>query len=409
VNLDNRPNALLSSKVCVSYFTVFFPVFIILAQYRTSIGLASYGLNIIYFGVIVFILRNRYVSVYRDLFILVVVYSLLEGYNLISREIDLSVTINRLIGPFVMIIGITTASLTIDRSKFFQYYEWVVIATSVGILYHSFVLVLSHGSVTPIAILPIDQLDIFSRQLDRPVSFFTEPQAYASFVMPMYANYLVSRHFLRAALLFGVLIVSTSSFGILCAAMLIVAYGLMSGSKSRFVLVVLAMVSVGYFTITFTDLGQQALNKILLTDYETSIRTGKGLQVFSTFSLRAQLFGTMDTVTDYVVRNIRDFDWANAYLGSDAEHLLEYLTTFSYVLVNFGIVGLALYVGFLYRLYVSSSTKLSRLLFAMIVIANFSNTVLFNAWFIFYYVLMYISNRDSAIRPCALTLRFKSS
>lgn len=391
----------------VTYFTVVFPFFIILAQYRTNVGVASYGLNIIYFGVLLAVAQSRRIQVHRDLLLFTIIYSLMEGYNLISRGIDPAVTANRLIGPFLMILSISTISLTIVREKFLQYYEWVVIVTSVGIIYHSATLQLSDGLVTTIAILPSEHLELFARELDRPTSFFTEPQAYASFVLPMYVYYLVTHRFLRAMFLVAVLIISTSSFGLLCSAILALAYGFMFRDKYGYVVPLTGVFAAFYLTITYTALGQQAFDKILSTEYNTSIRTGKGLQLFLNLSTREQMFGITSTVTDYIVKNIGDFSWAHIYIGSEAEHLLEYLTTTSYFLVNFGILGLVIYFVFLYRLYYSCRTNLSRLLFLMVLIANFSNTVLFNAWFIFYYVLIYMHNRDSGLNPNIVRVSLK--
>ena len=376
----------------------FLAVFIIVAQYRSVLDIASYGLLGIYLISFAYFLKNKIIPFYFPLVALVFIYTALESYNLILRGAYILTIVNRSVAPVLMVAAIAVLARVISLRKFIRCYEVVVWFGCLGILYHAFLLMVLGKQVSIINLVPGYDVGDFNRTLDRPLSFFTEPQAFSSFVLPLFGYFLIRKENLKAAGIFLCLIISTSSFGILSGLLVLFFYAIqVSENKARALLGVLAFMAIGVFVGTTSDLGVQAAEKIQNTDFETSIRLSKGFLIFKEFDSREFFFGTTKSTADFILSNLGSFEWALPYVGTEVEELLEYLSSFSYVLVNFGSVGAVLYVLYFSILRKYAISPYGNIVLFMILISNFVNTILFNAWFVFYYAIFFAEYE--AVKP----------
>jgi len=386
--------------------TFFLSIFIIVAQYRSALDVASYGLLGAYILSVAYITKTKTFPFYKPLLVMAFGYIFLESYNLFLRDTYLLTIVNRSFAPLLMIASVACFARLVSMRRFIKYYEIVVWISCVGVSYHAFEIVFGR-SVSIINIFPGYDYGDFNRVLDRPLSFFTEPQAFSSFVLPLFGCYLVRRAHYRVAFLFVFLVISTSSFGILCG-LLLIGFYVLTVSEAKvtafFSMVVCAL--LGGVGLTSTDLGSQALDKIINTDFETSIRLSKGFLVFKEFDEWAMLFGTDKSTSEFIVKNLGAFEWALPYVGTDVEELLEYLSSFSYVLVNFGLLGVFLYVAFFGSVRKYAITPYGKILLFLIIISNFVNTILFNAWFVFYYAVFFSEYESVSVKRVALKPRF---
>ena len=89
---------------------------------------------------------------------------------------------------------------------------------------------------------------------------------------------------------------------------------------------------VFFFTL---DIFSFARNKLQLIDIYNDIRISRGFIIFSTFNYIDIFFGIDSTLSEYVFN--RNFTWVNDHIKNNSERLLGYVTSYSGVLVKYGL------------------------------------------------------------------------
>jgi hypothetical protein len=125
------------------------------------------------------------------------------------------------------------------------------------------------------------------------------------------------------------------------------------------------------------------MRKILAINFADDIRLTRGFLVYATFPIADALLGINDGLQAYVLENINAW-WVAAGIASESEHLLGYVTTVAGMFVWYGaFAGAMLFALFLALL--RHEDPEWRILLYVIVLLSFSQTILFNAWWLFYY------------------------
>ena len=134
--------------------------------------------------------------------------------------------------------------------------------------------------------------------------------------------------------------------------------------------------------LTYLGILDSSIKKIANTPLENNIRLVRGFYIYSTFNPLDLFLGISRDLQQYVITSINE-NWVSLYTSSGNERLLGYTTSFSGLLIQFGLPSFILYLLFLWKCFVNSS-KDSRILVLVTFVLCFVQTIIFNAWFVFY-------------------------
>jgi len=247
-----------------------------------------------------------------------------------------------------------------------------------GLVYHTLELMLGH-SITTIALpfmpAPNESSRVFNIVL-RPVSFFTEPQTYVSYmIVPLFLA--LSRKNLIWALGISVtILMSGSTTGIAMITIMFGSYILTTkvGFIYRFLLV-LAFVGLGYLLMT-SEYTTAGLDKMNDTDLSENMRVVNGFLVAKFMSLSDFIFGVP-------YANATDFCFGSGVAG---QIILDgtgsvFISAIWVAVIQYGLIGLLIYLNLYYQI-----LKIDKSIFPYwlcIVIVLFTNPDFIGANFLF--------------------------
>jgi len=246
----------------------------------------------------------------------------------------------------------------------------------------------------PIQILPIPESELHYwgfMQGSRPSGFFSEPQAYASFMIPLLVLSLKRQEYKFSYIISLSLIVSTSSLGIIMTGLINLYFLFLSKIKTYQKVSISITLLIFVYLLLNIDMFKFSINKIETTDFTNNIRLTRGFVVYSTFNTWDYIFGISNTLQSYVIRNIQD-EYVQEYISAKSENLLGYSNTAAGVFIEFGLIGAIFFWRMLYKMFVNED-KNWRIFLYIIIILSFSQTCLFNAWFVFFYFI-YLGSCD---------------
>ncbi len=292
-----------------------------------------------------------------------------HGDEISGLSIVLCIVIIVFISPFIHI------------NKLYETYKVIGGIAIIGLFYQAIMVYLFNQNVNMIKIINIDVLWANNYSSNRPVSFFTEPQAYATFILPFLFLSLKFRDFILSIIITLSVFMSTSSQGIIISVILWLLY-IYYEKKSIYKIVVslLGIVFLGLFLVL--DVFSFARVKIFGIDIYNDVRLSRGFYIFSSLSGFEKWFGVglgMENVKDYVVGS-GYFDWAQ---GND---MAGYTSGISGLLVQYGIIG-GLIMALMFVSLFYKSNKDNRMILMMILISSFSQNLVFNSWFVYYFVI----------------------
>ena len=260
----------------------------------------------------------------------------------------------------------------------------VAAISSFGILYH-FYLIRSGQMVSPIPLPFLPDPGPMSRLHElgvRPVSFFWEPAAYASYmIIPLFIS-LLEKRFVSVGFCLFFIFLSTSTLGIVLSTVTIVAWvALSEGGKWSKIAVMFFGAAIIYL-VTQTTIFEAGLNKINETNLEETARTINGPALAENMSFSDFLFGLPDnSPTDYWKKGkIQDV----RFVGKDE----LYLSTLWYVLAKLGIVGFILYMSVIFSAVQRNKQVLTLVL--VLFVSLFSSNMYIGPQFVFYFTFIYL-------------------
>lgn len=296
----------------------------------------------------------------------------------------------------------------IEKESFFKVYYVFGVFFSVLVIYQ-FVM----GNVfgvpqNAIRILPVAEEDMhfWIQNSTRASGVFTEPQAYCSYILPLLIMLLFKRRIKSAIFVSIAIFASTSSQGIIIA-LIIWGYYLIvyeeNGKKKFFrflggMLVLILALLVLRNIPTFAPIIDKIFS-ISINGYD--IRLTKGFQIYWAMPLRDKITGIgFGNLHDYLLSGKFNFFW----IRLTRDELLAYITTMSNVLVSFGIVAFFLYIN-IFRKNWKPGTPEAKLMLIVILVSSFTQTALFNAWYVFYWVVFEVLDSYEPSRYFYILLR----
>ena len=292
--------------------------------------------------------------------------------------------INSFIADIIYFISIVIIVPQGDFDKLKNAIYIVTIICAVGMLYHVFMIKSGH-SIQPIKLPFMPDMSSKARLysfLDRPTSFFWEPQSYASFMLVPLFFLLREKRLICAFAIAATMILSTSTTGIIMALFMIGFYMVTQKQKMQYrILGIIAVIGLVYFLLysSFTAAG---LEKLQNTDVEENNRTINGLLIAKDMSFFDWLFGVP-------YANLQDAYEAgyitnNLIIHADGE---VFVSAFWICLCCQGIIGLFFFLSIYLDILKNDKTVLPYLI--CIIIGLFSNPDILGAAYVFQLIIMY--------------------
>lgn len=365
-----------------SFYDWFIPIFYIFAQY--GYGFLNVGTILLISYTIYSFIKVRNWVISKPLLFFTFVISFIQITNMLFRGYLEIVNFNTWIMPLISLLIVFTAINKINYNRLYIVYKYVGILSMIILYFQWFMYMFLNIIPTPVKILP-ESTDIyynFTQSIIRPSSLFSEPQAYASFMIPLLVMALEREKKIFSLFIILSIFFSGSTLGIFLCSFISIYYIFLSKRQILTkISIVFFILSVGYFWLysEYFSLQQAKINSI---NFENDIRIIKGFQIFSTFNSIDILFGIGDgakILSDYNSINHIKLGTKNIFDYS------SYITTVSNNFVSYGLIGGVMFLWMMIRFY-KYEDKTKRLFLFVIIIASFGQTLLFNGFFLMYYI-----------------------
>lgn len=380
MNLDHLHRTQYEKSIMLSWL---FPIYYIFAQYSLPVFSIGTWLLLI---LLVESLMKKYLIINKYILIFFVYTMVLE----LTFHVN-SLNINSILNMLFSIIFISTFSYKIDMKIFYKAYKYLGSIFSITIIIQFIqIFILKQTVKSSISIFPALTRGIYEweRYLNRPSSFFSEPQAYASYIIPLIILSLKEKNIKISLFFTFCIILSTSSQGIITIGIiwLIFANKLLKGTFKKALLNgAIIISSLLFFSLPIFEF---ARSKILDTDFSDNVRLTRGFETYSNLPLINKIFGIGFLNQENFFENSHiNLSW---YEGS---LIKEFITSASGVIVYFGFVSGIILLIFLIKYYINSDGT-GKIFVVVLVLSMLSQNILYNSWFIFYYILAF--NIDDA-------------
>lgn len=291
--------------------------------------------------------------------------------------------INSLLISIFYVLSIICLSSVISFERFVNAYLLVCFICMLGMFYHVAV-VYRGGQVSPIQLPFLPQLSgesRFAAELNRPTSFFPEPSTYAAYMLIALYLTIIRKYWVYAILISFSLLLSSSTTGILLAGVLWISCLCLEAEllkKMKYVVPVLFV----FFVMIFlkSNLFEVGRDKLVRTNFEQNIRVAGGIAVYKSMDAGEIILGIpKETVAEYIDS---EGGVSQIYKIRDG----RFVSSFWLAFIKYGVIGGMLFLFMYLRFY--KKERLLRPYLITVIILMFTETMLFNALFVFQWVFM---------------------
>lgn len=364
----------------------FLPFFLLFSQYKFGpITLGEIGILIL---TIVQIIKNHGKLVLRrdDGLILLFMYVLLKNFvNGVSHPNSIQIIINSSIEYVVMYIAsMSLTNKSLDEDVLYKSWKVAGVIFSLGLIFQIISIYVFGGSVKPISIIPGYNLRGEELSL-RPSSFFAEPASFVCAMLPLVFIALKKNDYIWAFMSTLIIIVSTSTVGIILTGVLWLVKLLQSGENIGRRLLLILLSIIGIYLISKLNIFAASIQKLFsVLNGESTVgsRIICGLDTIRTIDMGEWIFGTTYHDSSLYLR-----EHINQIPPTSPVHTYFYvqgsifMNTFSYIIFHYGLVGLFLYFNSIYRRLFKKNCATKPYLFMMFVSifgqSKFLNSVFF--------------------------------
>lgn len=371
-------------KNASKFLAYFLPMYGILAYY--PLKFSSVGMIIIYIYTIIRLMFFSKKLVINKWLICFLVYAIISQPLVFIAYGGF--TSQRLVN-YCMLLLITLVlavnSNNLDLDLFFKNYRFVGIISSIAIIVQAIQIFVFNKVVTQIKILPINTEGIWYLGGVRPCGFFPEPQAFATYMIPLLIWLIKKKKVFEAIFVSFALIFSTSSLGISLVLFIWVWY-LLSAEISISKKTVMILIMVFFiWGISKSSVFQYSIAKIAKIDLIDNVRLTRGFKVFLNLDTIQQTFGIGENNLGYFITH-------NLIMLTDNISLLmansAYVTSTYEILIGFGIIGFLLYATMFYKM-LRHDDKSWHILIIILIVLHFAQTIFYNSSFVFYLIIYY--------------------
>ena len=394
-----------SEKRCATWIgATVLAMFSILAQYKLPI--MSYGLVLASLYGVLFVFFKGKLCFNRSI-LYFTMWCVISQLVIYLHSGTFEKNVNTYFFMFVALFLLATMG-SIDKKSFFKVYYAIGMLCSILVIYQFIMGNLFGIPQSAIRFLPVADGDLhfWLQNSKRASGLFTEPQAYSSYILPLLVLLLFKREFRSSIFISVAIFASTSSQGIFLALIVwgyyLVIYKEIGLEKFFRCLICFIAVIIALIIINNVPSLQPIIDKILAINlFGYDIRLTKGFQIYYAMPFWDKIIGIgFGNLHDDLLRGNFNFFW----MELTRVELLAYITTMSNVLVSFGVIAFLFYVNIFVKNW-ESGTPEAKLILIIILISSFTQTILFNSWFVYYWIIYEVL--DNFDRKRYLFLKFK--
>lgn len=318
-------------------------------------GFMGYPLSLMLLPVLLFMAMKRRTGTHYDVFKPVSILLVYVAVHDLVLVLSLGKNFFGYINTLLSLASILYISPILNFEKLKGSLNCVCIVAIGGLIYQLSYILAGQG-VHP---LEIPFLSMSENRLEefemRPSSFFMEPAAYTAFMFVPMALALISRQYVWMGVLVFSVFLTGSTTGLLTSFIMIGMYALTQGLKKRNILLMLAMGVVMFYSLESFSIFEEGVTKMQETDVKTNMRLAQGPYVVSTMDPGEYPLGVF-------YKEPYDYCLSRATMVHFYTEEV-YMSTFWYMILVYGIIGLLLYLNVYWKLF-----RKSRLLLPLIVV-----------------------------------------
>lgn len=353
---------------------ILFPWFIFLDLYEISIfPLSSIFLIVL---ICIKIFSDQRLRLDKDfaLISIFIIFSSLLFFAYYSNFLILK----NLLFSLVSIFSILFLFKNFNFKLFYKSYSFAAIISIVGIFIQAAYVYFGNNRLTgPIVAFPSLLSDSnIALSSNRPMSFFAEPQAFATYILVFIILSIYRKKVLLTILSVIAIFLSGSSLGILMI-IIILPLTLLDQKMYKSLYIVLVIGTAILLLLTRIETFNFIFEKIMNIDISNDLRLANGFKIYFSLPLFNMVFGS----------GIGNF---SAILDmNDIPYLSLYRSSISGILIDFGAIFFVFYIIFLFK-NLRLSRGPQRIILISLLILSFGQTIFLNSWFTLYMGVFYI-------------------
>lgn len=267
-----------------------------------------------------------------------------------SNGATISSQINRLIEYVVLYVLIFFVVGKFNEDTLYKWWKIAGIIFGAGMLYHVIQIMIFNNSVTPISLIPgyVIREDALRGSM-RPTSFFAEPAAYVTSMMPLLFLALKRKDLKWAFVSTFLILISSSTVGVILSAVLWILFVLIEkkSTRTRITMIFLICASV----VLFLNFGvfSEALQKLELVLKGGSTLGSRVIAPFEVIGLMdwtQLLFGSnVLGVKEFILEDQTKLQPGSVSLLYAQSKDSVFLNTVASLIFRYGLLGLGLFWG----------------------------------------------------------------
>lgn len=349
---------LIECKKKISIIEIFIPIFYILNQYK--VGNVSLGLIAMLFVILWTIFKTHRLCVPSPLLVLF-------GFMLLHDFIKVfivSPNIFTWIERSIYLLFLSLIIRNVDRDNLYKVWKFVGIVAVIGLFYQSYQVYILGQPVSMIKIIPFGTSESanYLHEYMRPHSFFLEPAAYATWILPLLYMVMARGKIFFAMLISISVMLSTSSTGLIMVGIIWLYFSFINVNekghrRNGLILVSVFIIGIGAFTsLGIFDASLEKITNISLNNTSNSTRLILGFQLFAHAPMEYKIMGIpFDSVEAYLKSGVVNL---SIYGLSLSTSYLGFVNAIGNCLLMYGIFGAFFYLRLFYKYFLRADKSL---------------------------------------------------
>lgn len=358
------------------------PWYRVLGMYK--IGSVSLSLLIFTPMLLVMVMKKKKLNIDKSLIALFAITTFVQFVQMAMPDINVTVTWHNMLMDTVFFLTIICAANYVKLEELLKPYMFACAIFIAGMFYQVIQLFVLRIPLTgPITLFPglLNEENVSAgNDIMRPMSFFAEPQGFATFISLFLIIMLEEKKYIWAAIATLSILLSTSTEGLALLAVIWSLFIIFSKTSIWVKIVSIVAILVGsryYMELEYFDVGY---NKLIDTEYEENIRLVNAFNMLQKFDFNQWLLG-VGTADNYFYRS-----YIFSMGGAEG---FKYVSSAFGVFVQYGVfVGVAFWI-FLFNKIVFRYRSVFIYSICLLVIP-FAQTCFFSSNFVYLCVLYYL-------------------
>lgn len=290
----------------------------------------------------------------------------------------------------------------INLDKIYKSYNFLALFTCLVAIYQSIVVYMFKQPVSPVLLFPLQDSANWSFNSMRPMAFFQEPQALASWLIPYIFLSMYRTYHVRALMAAACVVLCGSTFGIISLVLVGLFAIILNGKIKIKYLVWTALCCVALYVMLSSPLLSSSAEK--LTRVLDGI-SGEALLGISDYSRMFKAFDTYmeldplgkitgigyGTISSLINSGNLHFTWQS--LSGMSQSQYQFMSTLFGVFVVYGLIGgILFWIPFLRGMFARGAVQ--KFFACFVIVTASSSSLLFNGNFLFLY-LLYLADQPN--------------